>query len=495
MRVLRLSPTRLVLLCCLQLLARVAPAETIDPYTLAPVKAACGPEEPIPPPSQGPIPTPPPLAPGKARIVVIAGPHRYHRSVRLGIDGTWFGRNGITGYQYIDVSPGIHHLCGATKGHFVLPHTSKAVALARVATSPGQTYYFFCGLGDDYHFNLTPINADEASMYLQSLPTPGATTTPPKRWQTPAVLAACGPKPLKPISNPPPLPTLLTAPEPGKALIYFFTDIPSTPGILLIGSPESVHLGIDGQWLGATLGSSYLATDVAPGTHSLCSASKFMLGVKPTIQLNQRTFIAGHTYYLDSQTLNPTDPDRAAFWLAKIAAMPASISQRRDVLNGYSRKEMPFLRSQLQACGIPPKNPTQPLPTPDPAAGTGVANNGSQIIFLFKSGQKLFMPKHFYDIGLDGRWAGTLRKSGWLAIPTTPGEHHVCTHINLRALAPGYSNAIFNLDSSEEVNSYVMTTFSLGDEYSPPVAHTTRLDPNEGALLTAFYPSADHPPH
>ena len=58
-----------------------------------------------------------------------------------------------------------------------------------------------------------------------------------------------------------------TQPEPGKALVYVAEDFPTVqPNI---GSPR-IKVGLDGAWIGATHGRSYLFFSVDPGEHHLC---------------------------------------------------------------------------------------------------------------------------------------------------------------------------------------------------------------------------------
>jgi hypothetical protein len=54
-------------------------------------------------------------------------------------------------------------------------------------------------------------------------------------------------------------------PAPGKALIYVVEDQK-----FKIAKEITVRVGVDGAWLGATRGSSYLFFSVEPGEHHLC---------------------------------------------------------------------------------------------------------------------------------------------------------------------------------------------------------------------------------
>jgi hypothetical protein len=52
-----------------------------------------------------------------------------------------------------------------------------------------------------------------------------------------------------------------------KAVIYFLQDDCELQSI----PKPVVRMGIDGKWVGATHGTSYLATTVEPGEHHLCA--------------------------------------------------------------------------------------------------------------------------------------------------------------------------------------------------------------------------------
>jgi hypothetical protein len=56
-------------------------------------------------------------------------------------------------------------------------------------------------------------------------------------------------------------------PDPGKALVYVAEDFPQVQAS--IGSPR-IKVGLDGRWMGATHGKSYLFFSVDPGEHHLC---------------------------------------------------------------------------------------------------------------------------------------------------------------------------------------------------------------------------------
>src|SRR5580698_6504934 len=62
----------------------------------------------------------------------------------------------------------------------------------------------------------------------------------------------------------------LASPQPGKALVYVIVQEKTDPHALLV-SDVTTRVGLDGTWLGANHGSSYLALTVDPGEHRMCT--------------------------------------------------------------------------------------------------------------------------------------------------------------------------------------------------------------------------------
>ncbi len=102
-----------------------------------------------------------------------------------------------------------------------------------------------------------------------------------------------------------------------------------------IGCQVVTRIGVDGKWLGANCGNSYLSAVVPAGEHHLCAdwQSKVVLSSLPRPALNGFTAEAGKTYYfraravyikgLISLDLDPVNPDEGQ---SLIASVPASIS-------------------------------------------------------------------------------------------------------------------------------------------------------------------------
>jgi len=120
-------------------------------------------------------------------------------------------------------------------------------------------------------------------------------------------------------------------PEPGKALVYVAEDFPTVqPNI---GSPR-IKIGLDGAWMGATHGRSYLFFSVDPGEHHLCI--KWQSGLERFSKLASFAHLTaepGKTYYYRARItyssqwaneyldLDPVDPDEGQYLVASSPLM------------------------------------------------------------------------------------------------------------------------------------------------------------------------------
>ncbi|MFZ0773026.1 MAG: hypothetical protein WCA49_22570 [Candidatus Sulfotelmatobacter sp.] len=107
-------------------------------------------------------------------------------------------------------------------------------------------------------------------------------------------------------------------PEAGKALLYFIEDDSN-----FWSNPKpTTRMGIDGEWVGATHGSSYFYVPVDPGVHHLCASwqTTVVLGRGHMTSAAHFAAEAGSVYYFvvkdiwtrDGQSdmsLNPLDSD------------------------------------------------------------------------------------------------------------------------------------------------------------------------------------------
>jgi hypothetical protein len=94
----------------------------------------------------------------------------------------------------------------------------------------------------------------------------------------------------------------ITHPEPGKALVYVFSDEEADNATLHIGGVVT-RWGMDGTWLGANERKSYFYFSADPGEHRLCTSrqSRFKTFTKISAA---HTFMAeaGKVYYFRTKT-------------------------------------------------------------------------------------------------------------------------------------------------------------------------------------------------
>ncbi len=483
----------LVLLCAAHMIAQEPP---LDPFRLPTVQAACGAEGvSASAVAKRPPAATPALEPGKARIYVITETYGLLGSrgapVLLGIDGRWFGASRVYhfDYSFVDVDPGLHHLCVASTVKGVLPHTSAAISLARVDAVAGKTYYFFKGFLNPLAprtFTLQPISADAGAMYLQSLPSAKL----PEVWKTPAAQAACGLDPNHVPDDPQSTPSLPGPPAPGKALVYFFS------GMVRFGSHgEPVRIGMDARWVGETHTGSFVALNVAPGIHHLCSSEAVGIGGgKPVLWLGELHAVAGQTYFVDTETLEPADDNLATYLLKRIAAMPKTDTPDAKALAKWIQANLPYSQSELRACGIPASGTDSVPSVSAPPAGDSTGTT-AKAYFLLASDTKMLRQRNAVNVGLDGRWVASLRNSSWVSLALAPGKHRVCIHLESEPpgwtspqIAPTSSLYLDSVNAVDGATTYFESRLANYGDFT--FFFSTRLDPDEGAMLIALYPQA-----
>jgi hypothetical protein len=116
-----------------------------------------------------------------------------------------------------------------------------------------------------------------------------------RAWEMAPVKAACGPDDVK-FSASSGGKQSAGQPDPGKALVYVVEQFESPTNALVT---PTVRVGLDGAWVGANYGTSYLFVSVEPGEHHLCSDWQSFPPLVPDVQasLAGLTAQAGRTYY------------------------------------------------------------------------------------------------------------------------------------------------------------------------------------------------------
>jgi hypothetical protein len=96
--------------------------------------------------------------------------------------------------------------------------------------------------------------------------------------------------------------------EAGKALIYVIED-----QRFKVVRDVTLRIGIDGKWLGATRGDSYIFLSVDPGDHHLCAewTSEFIPGGH-LFSLAKISAEPGETYYFRARTSGSASNDQSS---------------------------------------------------------------------------------------------------------------------------------------------------------------------------------------
>jgi hypothetical protein len=90
----------------------------------------------------------------------------------------------------------------------------------------------------------------------------------------------------------------LPQPDPGKALVYVVEDQK-----FKVMNDVTIRVGVDGSWVGASVGNSYLSFSVEPGKHHLCTDwTSTFLPHDRLVSLTSFTAEPGKVYYFRART-------------------------------------------------------------------------------------------------------------------------------------------------------------------------------------------------
>lgn len=112
---------------------------------------------------------------------------------------------------------------------------------------------------------------------------------------------------------------VVTQPEPGKALVYVIEQ-ESWEDSYNIGD-ITTRVGLDGAWVGANYGQSYLSFPLAPGEHHICVDWQSSLASRQQLSgAAELTADAGKTYYFRTWILPAalTGGHREGLWLKQV---------------------------------------------------------------------------------------------------------------------------------------------------------------------------------
>jgi hypothetical protein len=97
----------------------------------------------------------------------------------------------------------------------------------------------------------------------------------------------------------------VTQPDSGKALVYVIVEEKRDPQVMQIGD-VTTRVGLDGNWLGANHGESYVSFSVDPGAHRVCSDWQSKLkSIQKLSGAADLTAEAGKTYFFRVQVTMP----------------------------------------------------------------------------------------------------------------------------------------------------------------------------------------------
>jgi hypothetical protein len=143
-----------------------------------------------------------------------------------------------------------------------------------------------------------------------------------------AAEAACGPKNVKFDVRPDETQHPVPQPETGKALVYVIEDLGQLPDY--VGSGALIKVGMDGAWVGASEGASYLFFAANPGERHLCVNWQSRLEIRSrAFAMVNFTAEAGKIYYFRARVfsarddytfdLDPVNSDQGKFLVASSA--------------------------------------------------------------------------------------------------------------------------------------------------------------------------------
>ena len=95
---------------------------------------------------------------------------------------------------------------------------------------------------------------------------------------------------------------VVTQPQPGKALVYVIAE--ENPDDSYNIGDITTRVGLDGTWVGANYGASYLSFPLAPGEHHVCVDWQSSLASRQQLSgAAELTAEAGKTYYFRTRIL------------------------------------------------------------------------------------------------------------------------------------------------------------------------------------------------
>ena len=119
-------------------------------------------------------------------------------------------------------------------------------------------------------------------------------------------------------------------PAPDKALAYVVENLRA--GCFMCDT--TTRIGLDGAWVGATKGNSYLSISLEPGEHHLCADLQFTHSDPETTCLASFTAEAGKTYYFRARLTDQNNSGKGAVDWA-IDLEPIDVDQGQFLVASY----------------------------------------------------------------------------------------------------------------------------------------------------------------
>jgi hypothetical protein len=132
---------------------------------------------------------------------------------------------------------------------------------------------------------------------------------------------------------------VVAQPQSGKALVYVIVEEKSDPHAMQIGD-VTTRVGLDGNWVGANHGRSYVSFAAEPGEHRVCT--DWQSSLKAFQKLNAAadlTVEAGRTYYYRMEVTIPWEDHSAQVRLKAVDEAEGLLLVSKSALSRWKVKK------------------------------------------------------------------------------------------------------------------------------------------------------------
>jgi hypothetical protein len=128
-------------------------------------------------------------------------------------------------------------------------------------------------------------------------------------------------------------------PDSGKALVFVIEQDKDAPGSLPVVH-VTTRIGLDGDWVGANQGNSYLSFEVDPGDHRLCSDWQSKLSSLQKLSgAADLTAEAGKTYYFSVEAYTGDNDHAPHLWLKAVDDAEGPLLISKSALSTWKTKK------------------------------------------------------------------------------------------------------------------------------------------------------------